>query len=61
MIRKHIDLIAVGVLLCGIALYYHARSLVVFEFDPGHRIGFTQYRHPVVVAPPMPRIPFTRD
>jgi hypothetical protein len=51
----------VGVLLCGIGLFYHARNVVIFSFAPGHRITFTRYRPPVLVTPPMPRIPFTRD
>jgi hypothetical protein len=61
MIRKHVDLIAIGALLCGIALYSHARRLVVFEFNSAKKVGFTRYDRPVVVTPRVPCIPYTRD
>ncbi len=61
MIRKHVDLIAIGILLCGIAVYSHARKLVVFEFNPPQSIGFTHSQRPTVVIPRAARIPYTRD
>ncbi|MBV9082534.1 MAG: hypothetical protein JOZ62_07665 [Acidobacteriaceae bacterium] len=61
MIRKHVDLIAIGILLCGIAVYSQARHVVVFEINSAKRIAFTQSRCPTVVIPRVPRIPYTRD
>ncbi len=61
MIRKHVDLIAIGILLCGIAVYTHARKVVIFEFNPARTIGFTHYRSPAAAIPRVPRIPYTRD
>lgn len=61
MIRKHVDLIAIGILLCGIAAYSHARKVVVFEVNATRKIAITQYRCPTVVVPRAPRIPYTRD
>ncbi len=61
MIRKHVDLIAIGLLLGGIAVYTHVRSLMLFEFDPGRRMGFTNYHRSTVVIPDIPPLPYTRD
>ena len=61
MIRRHVDLIAIGLLLCGIALYSNARNLVVLEINSGKQVGFTRYHRPSVEFPEIPRIPFTRD
>ena len=61
MIRKHIDLIAIGILLWGIAVYSHARSVAAVELTPTKRIIISHYRSPRVFIPRIPRIPYTRD
>jgi hypothetical protein len=62
MIRKHVDLIAIGLLLGGIAIYSHARTFVSLEMNSSKRMVFV-HRHSDsrVIAPAVPRIPFTRD
>lgn len=64
MIRKHIDLIAVAVLLCGIAVYSRARTCIVFQVN--HTAGFRfsprqPFHQPIVAIPKLPRIPYTSD
>jgi hypothetical protein len=39
---KHIDLIAVGALLCGIALYSQARDSSILQVIPHQRIALVQ-------------------
>jgi hypothetical protein len=41
MIRKNVDVIAIAVLLCGIALYSRAREARILEVIPNKRIAFT--------------------
>ena len=61
VIGKHVDLIAIGLLLCGITFYAHVRSAINFEVSHA-RIGFTQrFHNPVVVTPRIPPTPFTHD
>ena len=40
MIRKNVDVIAIAVLLCGIALYSRAREARILEVVPNKRIAF---------------------
>ncbi len=62
MIGRHVDLIAVGALLCGIALYSSARRVAVFTVVPHKRITIIEPFHPPSIAfPQPPRVPFTRD
>jgi hypothetical protein len=42
MIRKNVDVIAVTVLLCGIALYTRAREARIVEVIPKQRIALTE-------------------
>ncbi len=42
MIRKNVDVIAITVLLFGIALYSHARQARVLEIIPNQRIAVSQ-------------------
>lgn len=42
MIRKHVDLIAIGVLLLGIAAYSSARRAMLIEVVPYKRIALSQ-------------------
>ena len=61
MIRKHVDLIAIALLLGGIALYSHARTCVALQANRLGAIRFTTYRshrQPVVVVP---ALPYARD
>lgn len=62
MIRKHVDLVAIGVLLGGIAFYSGARRCMVLTVAPHKRITFVQrLRAPIIAVPEIPRIPYTRD
>ena len=42
MIGKHVDLIAVGLLLGGVALYSEARNLALIHVVPDKRIEISQ-------------------
>ena len=42
---RHIDLIAIGVLLCGIALYSQARDSALVQVIPNKRIEISQVVH----------------
>jgi hypothetical protein len=42
MIRKNIDVVAIAVLLCGIALYSRARESRVVEVIPNKRIALSE-------------------
>jgi hypothetical protein len=62
MIGRHVDLIAVGLLLSAIALYYGARHAMFLAVVPYKRITIIEpVRPPSVVLPQVPRVPFTRD
>jgi hypothetical protein len=63
MIGKHVDLIAIGVLLCGIALYSAARDSMVVTVTPQKRIILSspRCRPPAVAVPEIPRFPYARD
>ncbi len=39
MIRKNVDVIAIAVLLCGIALYSRAREVKLVQVIPNRRIA----------------------
>jgi hypothetical protein len=42
MIRKNVDVIAIAVLLCGIALYSRARETRIVEVIPKQRIALSR-------------------
>jgi hypothetical protein len=42
MIRKNVDVIAIAVLLCGIALYSRAREARIVEVIPIQRIALSK-------------------
>jgi hypothetical protein len=42
MIRKNVDVIAIGVLLCGIGIYSRAREARIVEVIPNQRIALAQ-------------------
>jgi hypothetical protein len=60
MIRKHVDLIAIALLLSGIAFYSQARNATMLGVR-SKRVWFTTSYCPRVVIPAVPRIPFARD
>ncbi len=61
MILKHVDLIAIGVLLFAFACYTNVRKAVRFEIS-SHRAAIIHRRYgPVIVIPNAPHIPLTRD
>jgi hypothetical protein len=57
---RNVDIVAVGALLAGIAVYSHTRNLVVNAMN-AHHIGFIHSSHVVVVpvapTPPLPDLP----
>jgi hypothetical protein len=64
---RNIDIIAVGLILLGFALFTEARNAFHFQVT-SHRVGIFHHPYgPVVVipdpppAPGAPAIPFTRD
>jgi hypothetical protein len=61
---KNIDLIAVGVLLAGIAIFTQARQVVVFDLGKPIRLVRIVPERKVVIVPscaPAPPLPFVRD
>ena len=61
MIRKHIDLIALGVLLGGLALYSQARNCIFIELHTIKGIRFVPHPSRSMVVPPLPRIAYSKD
>jgi len=62
MIRKHVDLIAITLLLGAIGICCHARSAVLLGVSSSRGVWFVPHNHNSrVVFPEIPRIPFTRD
>ena len=62
MISKHVDLVAVGLVLFGMALVSHAEHFAFFTIQPRHRIVvYDRSGSPRVIVPPLPPIPYTRD
>ncbi|HSU59974.1 MAG TPA: hypothetical protein VLI55_11725 [Bryobacteraceae bacterium] len=64
---RNIDIIAVGLILLGFAVFTQTRNAFRFEVT-SHRLGFFHQPYgPIVVipdpppAPHVPPIPFTRD
>ena len=65
MMAKHVDLIAVGLLLLGMAAATQVRRAVALECNLPHRISITSHRDGSIIvippAPPRSPLPFTRD
>jgi hypothetical protein len=63
MIRKHVDLIALGVLLGGFALFSHTRAVLAYEFSSFERDEAVQARQCLLQSlrklPKIPRISFS--
>jgi hypothetical protein len=55
-VSRNVDLIAVGLLLLGIAVYTQTRKMVVMAVND-HGIGFTRYSRTVIVPPRAPLPP----
>ena len=62
MIQKHVDLIAIALLLTAISFYVHARNACALGLRSSHMVALTQhYQAPHVSLPAMPHVPFARD
>jgi hypothetical protein len=65
MIRKHVDLIALGVLLAGFALFSQTRTVLAYEFSSVQRAETVQARQCLLQSlrkiPKIPRISFSCD
>jgi hypothetical protein len=61
MIRKHVDLIAIALLLSGIAVCSHAHNAMLLGVRSKRVWLATGYQAPRVIIPEVPRIPFARD
>jgi hypothetical protein len=59
MISRHIDIVAVGVLLLAILIFSEARKSIWVQVikDPA-RLGATQHMHVRVPEPPLPPVVF---
>lgn len=62
---RNVDIIAIGLLLTGIAVYAHIRHMVVFEIS-SHRIGVFPANRAIIVPavpapPPIPHVRIMRD
>jgi hypothetical protein len=61
MIGKHIDIIAIGFLLLAVAVFAHARRVIVIQpFGPPRVIVMPQDGGRVFLAPELPRLSFHR-
>ncbi len=60
MICKHVDVVAVAILLFGMALFSHARRAVSIT-GPHGRITIEQPYRPEITLPKPPRITFALD
>jgi len=62
VIGRHIDLIAVAMLLFGMAIYSHAKNTLFLMGIQHQRIIINDhFRPPDVSVPAMPRLPLVRD
>ena len=53
---RNVDIVAVTLLLAGIAVYAQARNVINCEIS-SHRIAFTHHTRMIVVPPRVPRPP----
>ena len=65
MIDRHVDLIAVALLVIGMAICAQMRRTAALELNVARRNGFINHRNSTIIvvppAPPRPTLPFTRD
>lgn len=65
MIARHVDLIAIGLLLLGMAFYARVRYIVALECNLSRSMSIMSHRDGSILvvppAPPRPQLPFTRD
>jgi hypothetical protein len=64
-VSRNVDIVAVTLLLVGIAVYAHVRNVISFEIN-SHRFEFTHSRMIVLPPrvpppPPLPHIKVMRD
>lgn len=62
MIGKHVDLVAIALLLGAMAICSHARNVVVLGLSSSRGVWLApNYRGSHIAIPRVPRIPFARD
>ena len=62
MIQKHVDLVAIALLLAAISVCYQARNSCILGLRSARTVWLTpQYQGSRIVIPAVPRIPFARD
>ena len=64
MISRHVDVIAIGLLLLALAFCEQFRRAASFQLNAVHRAGFNRRDGSIIVippAPPRPPFPFARD
>ncbi len=60
--RQHIDLLAISLLLVGVALVSEIRHSAAIEYNSARLIEFTTRQfQPFLVSPHFPQFCFTRD
>jgi len=64
MIGRNVDIIAVAILLFGVAVFTHAHGVLIFDENQTRGIRFgpngPHYR-PLIIKRDIPRMPFERD
>ena len=64
MIGRHVDVIAIGLLLLALAFCEQFRRAAAFQLNAVHRTGFTSRNGSIIVIRPVsprPPFPFARD
>jgi hypothetical protein len=52
MIARHVDLIAIGLLLLAMAFFAQVRRATVLELNTQHRVGFSHRNGSIILVPP---------
>ncbi len=59
---RHVDLLAIGCLLAGMAFVSHVRSSTVFEYQSVRLVNFTtRHLQQLSIRPHIPQLCFSRD
>jgi len=62
MIAKHVDLIAIALLMVGIGIYSHMRQTITFGIVSHSPVVLHRdLRAPEIRMPQLPNLPFSRD
>lgn len=64
MIGRHVDVIAIGLLLLALTLCQQFRRVAAVHLNTLHHAGFTSRDRTIIVIPPVaprPPFPFARD